>query len=376
MLFYHVWEKTHFQFDVTLFGFALNLHTYIQAGLLGVEIFFFVSGFCLMLPYACWMAGRRPFQSWREYCSRRFWKIVPSYYFALAIIAIWYPFNSPPGLNRWLDVALHLFFAHSFNAASFISLNGNFWSLAVEVQFYVLFPLIVLAFIRKPIVTIAAVICAGLFYSTATAATYHDILFQWAYEMPSFLPLFGLGMASAYIYERWIARAQLSDDVRSQMAIVAIACVLTLGYLFEQMNRMGGGYPVWSWQNGHRFEIGVVLAIFTLSATCAPAWLQNAVANKALTFYSDISYNMYLWNAAVVAFFVQYWWGAGPYYSGILLLVLVLASTTVIGWMLTRVLERPLMRYRWNAPSRLFENVLALRLLWQRRQNVGGVSLD
>jgi peptidoglycan/LPS O-acetylase OafA/YrhL len=360
VLLYHVYEKTHYSFGINLLGGVhLDAHTFIQGGYLGVELFFFVSGFCLMLPYARWIAGKRDEQPWREYASRRFWKIVPSYYLALFAIALFFPFNAQPGISRLEDVVLHLTFLHSFNAASFVSLNGNFWSLAVEVQFYLLFPLIVLAFARKPIVTGAAVVSAGLVFSYFIASTHRDVYFIWSYDLLSFLPLFALGILCAYVYERWIHDAEIGEGTRVEMSFVCAGSILALGYLFEQMNRNGGGFTAWAWQNGHRFEIALVLSVFTLSALCATREWQAIVANPVLRFYSDISYNMYLWNAPIVALIAARWWGDEGW-RGLVFCALAITASTSAGFILTRFFERPLMRYRTSSLRRLGQSVAAL----------------
>jgi peptidoglycan/LPS O-acetylase OafA/YrhL len=127
-----------------------------------------------------------------------------------------------------------------------------------------------------------------------------------------------------------------------------------LGYVFEQANRIGGGFPVWAWQNGHRFEIGMVLSLFTLSGLMAVAQWQRVVANPVLRFYADISYNMYLWNSVVVALIANRYWGDEGL-KGLILFALTLTATTLVGWALTRYFERPLMR--WASERRLRSRV-------------------
>jgi peptidoglycan/LPS O-acetylase OafA/YrhL len=349
VLSYHVYEKSHFAFGVDVFGLHLNLHTFIQAGYMGVEIFFFVSGFCLMLPYAQYLTGRRTWQSFREYTARRFWKIVPSYYLALLIIALVPSLAAQTTIPRLNDLALHAVFLHSFNDVSFTSLNGNFWSLAVEVQFYVLFPFIVIGFARRPAITIAATILIGLAYSTIITNQHRDVYFQWSYDLLAYLPLFALGIASAYVYEKWVRDAQPSQAVQREMVFVSFASVLVLAFVFEQADRIGGGFPVWAWQNGHRFEIALILCIFTLSSLLAAELWQRVVANPVLRFYADISYNMYLWNAVVVSLIAARWFGDEGR-NGLIMFALTLVGTTAVGWALTRFFERPLMR--WSSERR------------------------
>ena len=76
---FHVYLSTHFAFQLNGIGIPFEFHTFTQAGYFGVQVFFFISGFCLMLPYAAAACGKRPFPKLSEYVSRRVWKIVPSY---------------------------------------------------------------------------------------------------------------------------------------------------------------------------------------------------------------------------------------------------------------------------------------------------------
>ena len=362
VVFYHVYERTHFAFGVHFGNVRLSLRTVMQVGYLGVELFFFISGFCLMLPYAASLAGRRIRPAWSEYASRRFWKIVPSYYLALAVIALVFPFHAQPGISRWYDVFLHALFLHSFNAVSFPSLNGNFWSLAVEVQFYLLFPFIVWGFSRRPLTAAAGVTLVGALYSAFIVAIDRDTNFQWSFDLLSFLPLFGLGAACAYVYERWMRGAEFSQHVRAEFSAVAVTSLAVMVFLCDQLGRQPGGPPAWAWQNAHRLEIGLLLSIYSLAALAAPVRFQRAVSNRVLAFFSDISYNMYLWNAAIVAFVGQYWWADDGWRGGVFCVASV-ALTTAAGFILTRLLERPLMRNRWNSPRRA---ALALAALFRR----------
>jgi len=350
VLFYHVFEKSHFIFGLKAGSYHFDLHTFIQSGFLGVELFFFVSGFCLMLPYAAWMAGRRPEQTLKEYISRRFWKIVPSYYLSLLILGIYYPFNRQQQIPWSTDMLLHFSFLHAFNWPAFISINGNFWSLAVEVEFYVLFPFIVMGFARAPLITTAIVSILGLEYSAVIAQQHLDGTFIWAYQLPSYLPLFAIGGIAAWVYEKYIRGREIDEDMRLDLAGITIFGVIALGYVFEQLNQAGSGSFAWAWENAHRLEIGLILALFTLSAACAPQKIQAAIANPVLTFFSDISYNMYLWNAAIVAFIASRW-VADPGWRGGVFALMALAATTLVGWVLTRFFERPLMRHRFRSPQ-------------------------
>lgn len=341
---FHVFVKTHFAFGVTLGWFHIDARNTVQAGFLGVSIFFFVSGFCLMLPYATALVEKQSAPTWGEYASRRFWKIVPSYYLALGTMLV-LPIDHRAQLPIFVDGASHALFLNAFDGETFTSLNSNFWSLAVEVEFYLLFPLLVFGFARAPLVATATTIVLGLGYSIEIARLGLDKFFIWSYQLPSCLPLFACGAITAWAYARFIRGREISADVRTQCALVAIAGIVLIEYLFDQVNRSGGGSFAWAWENGHRFELGITLAIFSLAVCAAPQRAQRLFANPLLMFFSDISYNMYLWNAVMIAIVASHYRGDDSWHGGLFMLAVV-GGTTAIGYVLTMYFERPLIR--WN----------------------------
>jgi peptidoglycan/LPS O-acetylase OafA/YrhL len=76
--------------------------------------------------------------SWSSYASRRFWRIYPAYLLALIGFAIWRNAADPT------DIAMHAGLVHNLSSKTYFSINPSFWSLAVEVQLYALYPLAIL----------------------------------------------------------------------------------------------------------------------------------------------------------------------------------------------------------------------------------------
>ena len=142
VLWFHVWELTWLRADLPLGAGRLNFNAIPETGFLGVDLFFFISGFCLFMPYAQAAAtGGRP-PSLAAFAYRRALKIVPSYVFAIAAMSALglAHFASPAEAAR--EIALHLLFIHVWFTDSYGSINGVLWSIAVEVQFYVVFTLL------------------------------------------------------------------------------------------------------------------------------------------------------------------------------------------------------------------------------------------
>ena len=131
-----------------LHGLLDGLSDIVNLGGLGVAVFFVVSGFCIHLSYLrAKKAGLLPF------FARRFFRIYPAYIFSLLFVIFIIPNSRWVGnwqalSANWIDLILHLFLANNFLPQTLWSINGIYWSLAIEFQLYLLFPLLIFLTIR------------------------------------------------------------------------------------------------------------------------------------------------------------------------------------------------------------------------------------
>jgi peptidoglycan/LPS O-acetylase OafA/YrhL len=114
-------------------------------GWAGVAVFFVVSGFCIHLSFL-----KGPANDWRGFFARRFFRIYPPYLLALVFFAcIFAPtrlgFHSR---NDWGQLGSHALLLHNLDYRFFYGVDAAFWSIAVEVQLYLIYPLL-LAMVRK-----------------------------------------------------------------------------------------------------------------------------------------------------------------------------------------------------------------------------------
>lgn len=116
----------------------------LLSGDTGVTLFFVLSGFLLFLPYAKSLLfdGAWPV-TWRFYL-RRVFRIVPGYYATLfLVILVFHREYLRPDHYKYL--ALFLTFFMDSIQTTYQKIDGPFWTLAVEWQFYILLPLFALA---------------------------------------------------------------------------------------------------------------------------------------------------------------------------------------------------------------------------------------
>lgn len=114
-------------------------------GALGVDLFFLLSGFCIHGAYA---RPDGPFKP-RNYLLRRWWRIYPPYFFALGLAVL---LNLATNYAKWkagdaitwsnfgpVPILAHLFLVHDLSQKTMLSVSGPFWTIAMEMQYYLLY---------------------------------------------------------------------------------------------------------------------------------------------------------------------------------------------------------------------------------------------
>ncbi len=106
-------------------------------GRYGVAVFFAVSGFCIHLSYV-----RQP--GWGPFWIRRFFRIYPPYLIPMLLLGILEPWRVRHsfGVGDAIQLGSHLLLVHNFSEFTLFGINGSFWTIAVEVQLYALYPLL------------------------------------------------------------------------------------------------------------------------------------------------------------------------------------------------------------------------------------------
>lgn len=322
---------------------------------LAVDLFIVLSGFLMAFHYIR-REDREPWpakSTWAVFWLRRFFRIAPLYYVALAAALILGPHlgavrgfiaEAIPGTGtnpaRYFDtsadnILLHVSFLFGFFPDYGYRTAIPDWSIGLEMQFYLAFPFLMLLWRAAGIIPASIAVVVGCLLLKLAMPDFFD-----AFRMPTFLPtklpLFLAGM---------LAAASLNLRGRHFVLIVAAAAAMAF---------------VPTWHDDGRFHllarIAFVLALVMLPGSARFAGVPvldralaaaNAILRlRAFRFLGDVSYGVYLLHllvmipaaGAAVALF-----GAGM--GGFALFASVLAGTALItyplAWVLYRTVELP-----------------------------------
>jgi peptidoglycan/LPS O-acetylase OafA/YrhL len=198
-------------------------------GWLGVEAFFVISGF--VIPYSLYRARYR-IRDFFTYLARRIVRLDPPYFAAIALILLLALVSSlhsgrPAMIEEqpigWTRVLLHLGYLNMFT--SYPWLNPGFWTLAIEMQYYLLmglvFPLVVARNQAVRLTTIGMMAAI----SVMSAATLFPTARPESPFIPAFLCLFLLGILTFQFRVRLIGIAEYLPA----MIVVVATTVVTVG---------------------------------------------------------------------------------------------------------------------------------------------------
>jgi peptidoglycan/LPS O-acetylase OafA/YrhL len=334
VVWYHLWLVSGYGLPSFGLGEAL-----VRNGFLGVDLFFFLSGFCIALPYVRARRDGRSAPLLREFVRRRSLKIVPSYALALVIFAVAFHDRFDGPLQEIAHLVAHATFLHTFAPATFGSFSGPLWTLAIEVQFYVVFAFVAPLLMRRPLAVYAAFVAIAVCYRTTIAALGFDDDFGWINQLPAVLDVFGAGTLGAFLFAGAGARERLP---RPALATLLAACAVAIAaaglFAAAASAASGGDDGVHRWLNAWRGAFGPVLLVATLGVALGAPALSSIAGALPLRALSIVSYAAYLFNLEIAVALAQsglpapaiFWCGA--------------ALTIVAATIVTYAFERPIQR--------------------------------
>ena len=320
---FHIWQQSWLS---PVIG-SLNLDYLVRSGYVWVDGTVLLSSFLLFLPYAKAMRRHLPAPDTREFYYRRVRRILPGYYFITLAVLFgitlpWKLYYSPQYMVK--DVATHLTFTFTFFQDTYLAtpLGAASWTLAIETQAYVLFPLLARGVMKKPALTLG-LLCAVCFGFRAwclwSLVEYSMVVNQ----LINFLDVYAIGILAAMIFVRLeekktehghtedIPEAQGAAGKPAQQmlkryggqALATFAFAVGFYGLLQMLHFQalsGGTERIQMNQMIYRPVYAVCFAVLILSAPFALFPLRKLLGNRVTRFLGGVSMKYYLIHQTVI----------------------------------------------------------------------------
>lgn len=289
----------HFYVMAKMTGFSvagLDLSMIVQAGHIGLSMFFVLSGFLIFR--SLYMHG----VNW-QYFKRRFLRITPIYYVAFAVCVIFLE----PGLlvswEGWWNILSHVFFIQSFDPQTYVGVNPVLWSLSVEMIFYLFLPLFFLVTKKRDWKMWAGF---GLMILASFVFRYYISQYYGAWDSQQRiiytenfigrLDQFAVGMMGSFL----VLKYGESRIFKWCSAPLMIAGILGAWWGMSVFAKLGGGFrEVAFYQLFLHAIVGLATAAFLVGLAGAHKWVKMVIGNPVMEFVGLISYSFYIWHVVV-----------------------------------------------------------------------------
>jgi len=318
-----------------------------------VVLFFLISGFVLYRPFVSRRFDGRPAPPLLPYAVTRVARIVPAYWLALTVTAIWFGLSyigHPTGFIRYF------FFLQIYsNLHTFLGGLPVAWSLCVEVTFYAALPLLAfavrrtsrrLSLIQSELLMAATMIVVSviwqLYFSNSAWAARHDLRFSFLSMLPGMMGLLAAGMLLAVFSVEHDRRPTPRRAATWINAHPAVLWLLATG-LFYAEGRVPTSLGLGKW-----WTITVLMKLVTCALLLAPLTigaqdkgaLRRMLGAAPLVWLGSISYGIYLWHYQILLRIRPLIPHAGLFVITLVVTVLAIGAATVSFYLLERPSQR------------------------------------
>ncbi|MCT3672007.1 acyltransferase [Elizabethkingia anophelis] len=282
-----------------IFVFLFHLNPkWLPGGFIGVDMFFVISGY-LITSIILHQKSSNKF-SFISFYESRIKRIVPAYYFALLLVAI-------AGSFIYLDFDLQVLRRSLITSAFFIS-NVYFgggdnyfgaklaenpllhtWSLAIEMQFYLLLPILLILFRKKILPYIISllivIITAYVEYKFINKGYSSELYFSLLSRIPEFLigSLFSIILVNGKI--------KLSKNINPLFLSIVGVLMIFYSIIFIDEKTLFPGITAFI------PCIGVSLILIS-----SDNLITKFLSHKIVVYIGSLSYSLYLWHWPIMAY--------------------------------------------------------------------------
>ena len=318
-------------------------------GIIGVQLFFVLSGFLiteiLLRERQEVEMGRQSIGfSVRQFYARRFLRIFPLYYFCLLAFIILGRFEIRKTFLWFVCYLSNVFFCLK---GVFSGPFSHFWSLAVEEQFYLFWPWVVLLTPRKRLtpMLVSAIVLAPLTRLATYLSGHHDFV-QTSTMVWANLDTLGAGALLAVSIRGPKARTKQAQHwLRWAVPFCALEIIVS---------RIITASAVWVWLDPLAVALVSVWAVWGAAAGFGGV-IGKCLSHPAMVYLGRISYGLYVWHMFAPAFLrniLHVLRLPASFNLGVIGFILLYAWTVAIASLTWFLLEKPINGLKRHFPYR------------------------
>jgi peptidoglycan/LPS O-acetylase OafA/YrhL len=353
---YHAIERGPHVLPNNLFDYPVRALQFVSSfGYIGVFLFFVISGFCIHLQWAkARAAGIDPDIRFGSFWKRRLRRLYPPYIIALALFLLVAYSYSELNITHFFfyDIGMHLLMLHNLDPHTCYTINGVFWTLAIEEQLYLAYFL--LLFVRMRWGWRATiVVCLGARVGWMLLS--HLVWLKFGYGLPvpegaaSHWFTWALGAIGVEAMFGLIQLPRWLRDLRLAAVLTVGATVLSYYLQWIPKDTFAKNFawflvhPLWG--------LGFFILINRL-VLAEQSWIRRTRVPIAVSIFAVLgifSYSLYLTHELVV---IVSWQFTNPgWLQSVNVLLLTLPITILFAWLFFWFCERPFMVRHKQKPA-------------------------
>lgn len=327
VVFYHAYSRWS---NIVPYGNTIASFPIFKLGWIGVELFFLISGFVILMTLD-------KSKNLKEFILKRWLRLFPAMFITTILIYLTASFlpERPAGQPKLLDTLSGLLFIEPYWFYKFAHLNittieGAFWSLFVEVKYYIIFGILYFIFSKNKAINIIFGLYCLVSFLAIFYQYYNTNTIFYAITLSNLLSLNHLGwFATGSCIYLYIKENNKKYLYKYLFFGIISSFILPIYYKNEI-------------QSYTEISIAALLVIFLFGAGIIYSKTHFILENKILNYFAFISYPLYLIHEnAMIALIIK----ANkliPNFPSFLWPIIIISFITIIAYYIAKYLEPPL----------------------------------
>ena len=294
VMMFHYWQQSWVTMAVRIGPWTIDFTDIVSMGGLGVELLFILSGFCLYYPLAMHPERKLNIGS---YVYKRCVRILPTYLLCVVVCSVYQIGRLNPDLLREQFIGNMTLTQMATASLSYNHLNPVLWSIAIEAQFYVVFPFLLKIFRKQPYWVMLGAFLIGETWRWYQREIDHSQINWLMNQLPGMIDVFVGGMLGAHVTA--MLKRTLTEEQKKAYAPMFTAALIMFFMLYllttqyislrrydnlpDNLSRL---------QMYTRKFILIAFAGCVVSSVFSCRWVHLLLGNPVMRFGSTISYQL------------------------------------------------------------------------------------